>query len=492
MSKYEIVIGLEIHAQLRTESKMFCRCDNNSVNVEQNYNTCPICMGMPGTLPVANKKAIEWTYLFGMAVNGEIADKFNFERKNYFYPDLPKAYQITSSTNPPVIGGYVEIDVDGELKKIRIHHTHLEEDAGKLIHPDTKPYSLVDLNRAGTPLMEIVTEPDMRNPKEARIFMQDLRSILRYLGISDANMEQGNLRCDANISLRPFGQKEYGKKVEIKNMNSFKMIERALEYEVERQTEILDEGGVIEQETRGWNEAKSKTVGQRSKEEANDYRYFPEPDLPPIHSKIKNGIDLDIIKTWLPELPKEKRARFIKEYGLNEQDAELITSDLELAKYFEKIIEDMPDKVLENSELIKSMAKKSANWLVTELLGRMNKFSVQLTDTKVKPEFIAEIVNSVESGSISGKQAKEIFDEVFETGVAPSVIIEKSGIGQISGTEEIGKIIDEVLSDNEKSVSDYKSGKQQAFGFLIGQVMAKTKGQANPKIVNEVLREKLK
>lgn len=492
MAKYETVIGLEIHAQLKTVSKMFCRCNNYSVDAEANTNVCPVCLGMPGTLPVANKKAIEWTYLLGLAIDSKIADKFNFERKNYFYPDLPKAYQITSSTNPPVVGGSLEVDVDGDLRKVRIHHVHLEEDAGKLVHPDDKNYSLVDLNRAGTPLMEIVTEPDIRSPKEARLFMQDLRSILRYLGISDANMEQGNLRCDANISLRPVGQKELGKKVEIKNMNSFRMIEKALEYEIERQTEMLDAGESIAQETRGWNEAKNITTGQRSKEEANDYRYFPEPDLPPIDFSAANAIDLDEIKTWLPELPKEKRARFEKEYGLSIADAELITSDLELAKYFEKVIEAMPDEVHSNTEILLARAKKASNWLVSELLGKLNKFSVQLSDTKVKPEDLAKLVDLIEDGKISGKQAKDVFEQMFECGDEPEKLIEKMGLGQISDTGELEKVIGEVIAANEQSVNDFKSGKQQAFGFLIGQVMAKTKGQANPKLVNEILREKLK
>jgi aspartyl-tRNA(Asn)/glutamyl-tRNA(Gln) amidotransferase subunit B len=492
MSNYEIVIGLEIHSQLKTESKMFCRCDNFSVSAEPNSNTCPVCMGMPGTLPVANRKAIESTYLLGLALGSEIPQKFNFERKNYFYPDLPKAYQITSSTNPPVVGGFVEIEVDGELKKVRLDHIHLEEDAGKLVHPSHGNYSLVDLNRAGTPLIEIVTMPDMSSPKEARIFMQDLRSILRYLGISDANMEQGNLRCDANISLRPPGQKELGTKVEIKNMNSFKMIEKALEYEVARQTEMLDNGEKIAQETRGWNEAKSKTLSQRSKEEANDYRYFPEPDLPPFDLKKENAINLDEIKKLLPELPKEKRVRFESEYGLDKKDAETLTSDVELAKYFEEAIESMPDEVISNTELLKVKAKKVTNWIASELLGRMNKFGVQLTEVKVNAKDIATLVNLIDDGSISGKQAKEVFDRMFETGKSPESIIEKSGMGQISGEGELGVIIDTVLSENQKSIDDYKSGKQQAFGYLIGQVMAKTQGRANPKLVNEILREKLK
>lgn len=490
MGKYETVIGLEVHAQLKTFSKMFCGCDNMSVDSNPNTNICPVCLGMPGMLPVANKKAVGWTYLFGLAVGAKVADKFNFERKNYFYPDLPKAYQITSSTNPPVIGGSVDVDVDGVVTKVRIHHTHLEEDAGKLVHPVGRNYSLVDLNRAGTPLMEIVSEPDIRSPREASVFLSDLRSILRYLGISDANMDQGNLRCDANISLRPIGQTELGTKVEIKNMNSFKMIERALEYEIERQTDMLERGDQIHQETRGWDDAKGVTTGQRSKEEANDYRYFPEPDLPPF-VLAGSDIDLEEIRTLLPELPKEKCARFIEEYGLSVSDASQLTSDIEFARYFEKAVASLSDEVLTTDELKRAFAKKLANWIVGELIGKMNKFSVQLSDVKIAPEQITELLSMIESGAISGKQAKEVFDKMFETGNGPAEIVEESGLGQISDTAELELIISEVISKNTKSVEDFTAGKQQAFGFLVGQVMAATRGQANPQMVNKILKEKL-
>lgn len=471
---------------------MFCTCDNYSVDAEPNTNVCPVCLGMPGMLPVANKQAIEWTYLLGLALGANIAEKFNFERKNYFYPDLPKAYQITSSTNPPVLGGSVDVDVDGAISTVRLNHIHLEEDAGKLVHPTGAQYSLVDLNRAGTPLMEIVTEPDIRSSREASIFLQDLRSIIRYLGISDANMEQGNLRCDANISLRPVGQKELGTKVEIKNMNSFKMIERALEYEARRQTEMLDSGERIIQETRGWDDAKGITLGQRSKEEANDYRYFPEPDLPPFDLSVGKEFDLKAIAEMLPELPKDKCVRFVNEYGLSVNDAKQLTMDLELARYFEKAIEKLPDDVLSTDEVKKAVSKKLANWIIGELLGRLNKFSVQLSDTKVLPEHISELVLLIDAGSISGKQAKEVFDGMFETGLNPKEIVEKSGLGQISNKGELEKTITDVIATNPKSVEDYRAGKQQAFGYLMGQVMAATNGQANPKLVNEILSDKLK
>lgn len=490
MAKYEIVIGLEIHAQLRTESKMFCSCDNYSAFAEPNTNVCSVCLGMPGMLPVANKKAIESTFLLGFALNGKIADEFNFERKNYFYPDLPKAYQITSSTNPPVIGGYLEVDVDGEKRKVRLHHIHLEEDAGKLVHPSGADYSLVDLNRAGTPLMEIVSEPDIRSPKEARVFMQDLRSILRYLSISDANMEQGNMRCDANISLREVGVKEYGTKVEIKNMNSFKMIEKALEYEVERQTEMLDSGERIIQETRGWDDNKGKTLPQRSKEEANDYRYFPEPDLPPFNLKGETIFDLEAIRLRLPELPKDKKMRFIAEYGLNENDAENLTNDLDMAQFFERTLEALPEIAL-NSDEGRNKAKKVSSWILSELVAKLNADSIAISETKVSPENLGKLVELIDSGKISGKIAKEVFAEMYETGVDPEKIISSKGLSQISDEASLVKIIEEVILSNPKSVEDYQGGNPRAFGFFVGQVMAKTKGQANPQVVNKLLREKL-
>ncbi len=491
MNKYEVVIGLEVHVQLKTVSKMFCGCDNKSVNAEPNMNVCPVCLGMPGMLPVANKKAIEWTYLLGMALGGEISDYWNFERKNYFYPDLPKAYQITSATNPPVIGGGLTVVADGTERQVRIHHIHLEEDAGKLVHPSGKQYSLVDLNRAGTPLMEIVTEPDLRSASEARIFMQDLQSILRYLGISDANLEQGNMRCDANISLRPVGQKEYGTRAEIKNINSFKMVERAINYEVERQTEILDAGEKVKQETRGWDDNKGKTLPQRSKEEANDYRYFPEPDLPPVKQGGGSIIDIEAIGSMLPELPKEKASRFLSDYGLSTIDAETITSDLETARYFEQVLEEMPE-IAGNSELAKTKAKKVSNWLLSELIAKLNEASTGISDTKINHKDFAALITLIDSGDISGKIAKEVFAEMFESGQSPEAIVKEKGLVQISDTGAIAKIVEEVVAVNEKSVSDFREGKQQAFGYLIGQVMAKTRGQANPKLVNEILREKLK
>ncbi len=487
MEKYEAVIGLEIHAQLKTKSKMFCASDNHSVNVGPNMNVCPICMGFPGTLPVPNRQAVEWTILLGMALGAKIAEGFNFERKNYFYPDLPKAYQISSATNPLVIGGSLKIDVDGAEREIHLHHIHLEEDAGKLVHTKNG-ISLVDLNRAGTPLVEMVTEPDLRSGAEAQVFLQTLRSLLRHLQISDANMEQGNLRCDVNISLRKKGEQKLGAKVEVKNMNSFKMIERAVNYEISRQSELLDSGKKITQETRGWDDSKGKTLGQRSKEEAHDYRYFPEPDIPRI-SLTKE--ELDKIKSLMPELPWEKRARFSSEYGLNDYDANYLSDDLDTANYFEQTLGHI-EEAAENSEIMKKYATRLANWILSELVGKMNEVSVEICEIKVGPENMAELMISIENGKISGKQAKDVFAEMFSSGKGAYGIIEEKGMKQITDISEIERIIDEVLNENMNVVSDYKSGKEKAFGFLVGQIMVHTRGQANPKVVNETLKRKLK
>lgn len=510
---YEVVIGLEIHAQLKTASKMFCRCANklDSKNTEggekleePNTRVCNVCLGMPGSLPVANKQAIEWTALLGLALSGEIPEKFNFERKNYFYPDLPKGYQISSATNPPVIGGGLEIETEEGIKQIRIHHIHLEEDAGKLVHNEGSDYSLVDLNRAGTPLMEIVTEPDISSPLEAKVFLESLRGILKYLEISDAEMEKGQLRCDANISLKKEGEKILGAKVEIKNLNSFKMVARALEYEIDRQSEILISNNKVVQETRGWNDAKGKTISQRSKEDAMDYRYFPEPDLPPIVIG-RHGIDMDLELTrdghgaidvdeiWklIPELPKEKRERFISEYGLSEKDSFTLTSDLELANYFEKTLENISE-IDQSSESERNYAKKVSNWILNELLGRLNERGETIGGTAVKPEHLASLIRSIESGEITGKNAKEVLDEMVLSGRGTVEIVKEKGFKQLGSKAELEKIIDEIISKNPKQVEEYKQGKVTIIGFFVGQVMARSKGAADPKTVNEILRKRLK
>ncbi|MDO8507662.1 MAG: Asp-tRNA(Asn)/Glu-tRNA(Gln) amidotransferase subunit GatB [bacterium] len=486
MQEYETTIGLEIHVQLKTKSKMFCGSDNMSVDAKPNTNVCPVCMGFPGTLPVPNAQAIEWTILLGLALGAEIPEEFNFERKNYFYPDLPKAYQISSATNPPVIGGSLKVFAGGKEKEVHLHHIHLEEDAGKLVH-DKSDNALVDLNRAGTPLVEIVTEPDMASAEEAKVFAQSLRSLIRHLGISDANMEQGNMRFDINVSIRKNGAKDLGTKVEVKNLNSFKMLERAIIFEEQRQKDLLEDGKKISQETRGWDDSKGKTLPQRSKEEANDYRYFPEPDI----SSISTREIVEKVKDQLPELPQEKAKRFEEEYGFDKRLAESLSDDVEMAEYFEKTLEHIEASAKDDYDK-KKYAKRVANWMTTELIGKVNETGTEFSEIKVEPENMAELTVAIENGVISGKQAKDVFAEMFETGKSALGIIEEKGMKQITDTGAIEQIIQEVLDANLKVVEDYKAGKEKAFGFLIGQVMAKTKGQANPKAVNEVLREKLK
>ena len=459
------VIGLEIHVQLKTKSKMFCRCDNNAEEAAANTLVCPICMGMPGTLPAANKQAIEWTLKTGLALNCEIADFSRFDRKHYFYPDLPKGYQISQYDKPFCTNGFLEIDVAGNLKKIGIRRVHLEEDAGKLIHKENS--TLVDLNRAGTPLMEIVSEPEINSPAEAKIFIQELRSILRYLDVSDADMEKGHLRCDANISIETDGKE--GVPVEIKNMNSFRMVEKALAFEEKRQKEELQKGNQIIKETRGWIDTKGITISQRGKEYAQDYRYFPEPDLPPFRPpKLFN---IDKLKKELPELPAQKRRRFLENLKLPLQDAAVLAIDQEMAKYFERVAEVVTPKL-------------AANWVINEL--RADGVLV------IKPEDLVDLLVRLEKGEISGKISKEILSLMRDTGKKPGEIIEEKGFKQIGGEEELVSIIAEVIKENHQTVADFKAGKKEALGFLVGQVMRKTSGQANPQMVNKILQAKLK
>jgi aspartyl-tRNA(Asn)/glutamyl-tRNA(Gln) amidotransferase subunit B len=456
---------------------------------EPNVRVCPICTGNPGTLPVPNKKAIEDTILLGLALGSDIPAKFNFERKNYYYPDLPKAYQITSATCPPVVGGGLEIETEDGPRFVHLDHIHLEEDAGKLTHDKSGDFSLVDLNRAGTPLLEIVTQPDMASGTQAAEFMRNLQAILRALDIADADMEKGQMRCDANISVRPVGQKELGAKVEVKNINSFKMVQKAIEYEVIRQIEMVEEGKEVAQETRGWSEAKGKTLGQRSKEFANDYRYFPEPDIPPIEVGKGKAIDSTVITNRLPELPKEKKARFISEYGLAVRDAENIAGNLDNAKYFEEAIESIPAEA-ENSEFKKQIGKAVASFMQTELLGKLNG-SESVFDTKVSPQNFASLIAEVRSDKISGKIAKEIFPEMLASGKAAAELIAEKGMSQISDSGELNTIVAQVLKDNKNEVERYRAGEKQLFGFFVGQVMKASKGQANPGLVNEILKKEL-
>ena len=455
------MIGLEIHVQLKTKSKMFCGCGNNAEEAQPNTLVCPVCMGLPGVLPVANHQAIEWTVLAGLALNSEIAEFSKFDRKHYFYPDLPKGYQISQYDLPFCVGGYLE-SADG--KKINLTRIHLEEDAGKLIHTDGA--SLVDLNRAGTPLMEIVTEPEITSPAEAKAFLQELRSILRTLDISDADMEKGHLRCDANISIEVDGKE--GVPAEIKNINSFRILERALTYEEKRQKEVLESNGKITKETRGWDDAKGETYSQRSKEQAQDYRYFPEPDLPPF--EVEKIFNIDEMKNKLPELPAEKRNRY-QEMGLRKDDAAILALDKELSIYFEKIAGSIDPKI-------------TANWIINEL--KMDGIIV------ITPEKMIELLGKLQSGEITGKMSKEILVEMIANGKSATDIISEKGYKSIGDHGEITKIVDKVINENEKTVLDYRSGKTEALGFLIGQVMKESHGSANPQMVNEIIKEKLK
>lgn len=487
--EYETTIGLEIHVQLKTKSKMFCRCNNYAVDAEPNTNICEICMGMPGVLPQTNQEAILWALKTALALNCQINLFTKFDRKHYFYPDLPKGYQISQYEQPLAKNGELEIEIFENNKfykrKIGISRVHIEEDAGKLLHPENTDYSLVDLNRAGTPLLEIVTEPDIKTPKEARIFAENLRLILRYLEVSNANMEEGNLRIDANISVRRKKERKLGPKVEIKNINSFKMLEQALIYEEERQKEIIEMNKKVVQETRGWNESKGKTISQRTKEEAQDYRYFPEPDIPPLNFKIL-GWNLEKIKKELPEMPLERTIRFEKEFNLSHYDASILTSEKEMADFFEKVVENLTKQKIEKSKA----GKKAASWILVEFLGLLNKEKITFEKSKITPENLAEMLLMIEKQEISGKIAKDIFVDMFKTGNSASEIINKKGIKMIDN-KEIEKVIEKVIKENSKAVADYKKGKEASLGFLVGQVMQKTHGQADPKKVNEILKRKL-
>jgi aspartyl-tRNA(Asn)/glutamyl-tRNA(Gln) amidotransferase subunit B len=476
--KYEAVIGLEVHAQMLTESKMFCGC-STKFGSEPNSQTCPVCIGMPGVLPVINRKAVEFTVRTGLATNCKISSYSRFARKNYFYPDLPKGYQISQYELPICEHGHVDIIVDDGMKRIGLTRIHMEEDAGKNIHESALgggSYSFVDLNRAGTPLMEIVSEPDIRSPKEAAGYMKKMRAILRYLGVCDGNMEQGSLRCDANVSLRPVGQKELGVKAEIKNINSFRFVEKALEYEIKRQISTLEEGGKIIQETRLWDPSTGTTQSMRTKEEAHDYRYFPEPDLVPIMAD-KDWVDG--IQASLPELPDNKRARFVNEYGLPEHDADLLASERSTAEWFE--------------ETVKAGAnpKSASNWIMVELMSFLNEENKPIEECSIKPAQLAGMIKLIENGTISGKIAKTVFEDMYKTGKNAEDIVKEKGLTQISDTSEIEKAVDETIAKSPNEVERFRAGEEKLMGFFVGQVMKLTKGKANPQIVNELLRKKL-
>ncbi len=487
-------IGLEIHAELKTKSKMFCGCANNPDEKTPNLNICPICLGNPGTLPVINKKAVELVIKTASALNCTIAKFSKFDRKNYFYPDLPKGYQVSQYDEPLSTKGYLEIAVDGEFQKIKIRRIHLEEDTGKLIHPEGADYSLIDFNRAGAPLMELVTEPDINSAAEAKKFCQELQLILKYLDVSGADMEKGQMRCEVNISIGKNG--ELGTKVEIKNLNSFKAVERSIDYEIKRQTGILENGEKIIQETRGWDENKGKSFSQRTKEEAHDYRYFPEPDLPPLDWKKPGGLSLIRIKSEVPELPSEKRIRFRKEYELPSKIADILISDKNFAEYFEEAVSELECWVKDKKLSLKSkeyleMIKGTANYLIGDVQYLLSQKKIGISDIKITPENLAEFVCIVYEGRISSAVAKIVLEEMFNSGAEPSNIIAGKDLAQVSDESLLGKTVEEIIKNNPGPVGDYKSGKAQALQFLVGKVMAATKGKANPKIVTKILKEKL-
>ncbi len=472
---YEVVIGVEVHAQLRTKSKMFCSC-STAFGRSPNSQTCPVCLGLPGSLPVINKAAVEMAVRAGLALNCSIGAQNRFARKNYFYPDLPKGYQISQYEAPVCEHGWMEIAVGGTTKRVRIRRAHLEEDAGKNLHVTSSGRSLVDLNRAGTPLLEIVTEPDMRSADEAVAYLKNLRDILMYLEVCDGNMEEGSFRCEPNLSLRPAGQQELGVKVELKNINSFKFVKDALEHEIKRQTKVLTEGGCVKQETRLWNLDRGETAVMRSKEEAHDYRYFPDPDLVPL--KLEREW-VDAFRAELPELPAVRTRRFLEEYGLPDYDAGVLTATRDLAEYFEASVKLFPQP------------KTVSNWMMGELTRELNNTGTAIGASPVSPERLAMLLRMVEQGTVSLKVARDIFPEMYRTGKAPEQIVQEKGLTQVSDEGALSQVIDDVLAKNPAQVAQFKQGKQQVLGFLVGQVMKTSGGKANPGKVNELLKHKL-
>ena len=473
--KYEAVIGLEVHAQLLTESKAFCGCSTKFGN-EPNSNVCPVCLGHPGVLPVLNKKVVEFTVLMGLATNCKINKHSIFARKNYFYPDLPKGYQISQYEEPICENGFIEITPKNSLsKKIGITRIHMEEDAGKSIH-DQSSSTLVDINRCGVPLMEIVSEPDIRTPEEAYLYLNKIKQIVQYLGICDGNMEEGSLRCDANISVRLKGDKEFGVKTEIKNMNSFRNVERAIDFEINRQIDLIEDGEKIVQETLLWDADSNEAFPMRSKEEAHDYRYFPDPDLLPV---IVNDEWIKEIESILPELPEAKRKRFITEFSLPVYDAEILTQSKYLADYYETVTSVTKDY------------KSASNWIISEVLAVVNEKKIDILDFPITPVNLGKLINLINDGTISGKIAKEVFNLVLIDNSNPELIVKEKNLIQISDTGEIELIIKKIIDTNPDQVQEYRSGKEKVFGFFVGQVMKQTKGKANPKLVNEILKKKL-
>ncbi|MDR2401808.1 MAG: Asp-tRNA(Asn)/Glu-tRNA(Gln) amidotransferase subunit GatB [Deferribacteraceae bacterium] len=478
MKEFEAVIGLEVHVQLNTASKIFCAC-SAEFGAEPNSHVCPVCMGFPGTLPVLNKAAADKAVQAGLALGCNIQKFSIFDRKSYFYPDLPKAYQITQMFYPICLGGFLNIDTGNGERRINLTRIHMEEDAGKLIHGEGEAagYSYVDFNRASVPLIEIVSEPELRSAEEAKLYLQKLRTVLRYVKVSDCNMEEGSLRCDANVSVRPIGETKLGTKVEIKNMNSFRSVQRAIEYEIARQSEALSEGGIVRQETRLWDNDRGITLPMRSKENAHDYRYFPDPDLFPLKLTDEK---IERLRRTIPELPDSRKGRFMGEYGLSAQDADLLVSEKDYADYYETALKTHKSP------------KGIANWIMSELLRVVNDKNLGIFETGIPPESIAKLVALIESGAISGKQGKEVFAEAVKTGKTPDAIVREKGMSQLSDKGELYGIVESVIRENPNETERFKNGEEKLLGFFVGLVMKESRGKANPKMVNDILKETLK
>jgi len=475
---YETIIGLEVHAQLKTESKIFCSC-STKFGAEANSQVCPICLGMPGVLPVLNKKVLEYAVKIGCAIHCKIANHSIFARKNYFYPDSPKGYQISQYENPICENGSVEIELNGERKRVRLTRIHLEEDAGKSIHTEDwipENETMVDLNRCGTPLIEIVSEPDMRSPKEASLFLSELKRILEYLEISDCNMEEGSLRCDANISLRPKGENKLGTKTELKNMNSFKNVEKALEFEMKRQRHLLENGEKVIQQTLLWNVEENIALPMRSKEEANDYRYFPEPDLVPLDI---SPVWINRLKKEIPELPLQKKDRFVTEYKIPNYDAEVLIADLKIANFFEETVGCFNNP------------KSVSNFIMGEVLRYLGEEKIAIESTKLTPKNLADLLRLIAKGTINLKVAKQVFPKVIKDGTPPEDIVKKQGLGQISDEGDLQELVLAVIKSNPTELEKYLAGKDKLFGFFVGQIMRATRGKGNPKIINQLLKDEL-
>ncbi len=483
---YEVVIGIEVHAHLLTKSKMFCSCSVPPSDAPPNTHVCPVCLGMPGVLPVINQQAIEYTIMTGLALNCTIPERAKFDRKNYPYPDLMKGYQISQYDLPLCKDGWIEIDLDGATKRIGVTRVHLEEDTARhrqRTNEAGEEYSLIDANRSGVPLMEIVTEPDIRSGKEARLYLTLLQQTLRYLGVSRANMEEGNMRCEPNVSLRPAGRPEFGTKVELKNLNSFRAVEQGIDYEIERQRTLLEAGERVVQETRGWREEDGRTVSQRSKEFADDYRYFPEPDLPPL---AISTVYVEELRSRLPELPDAKRRRFMADYGLSPYEANLLTATRARADYFEEAAAEAGD-----GDQRRRCAKAVANWLLGDFARLLNAEAIEITEAKVQAADLHDLVVLIEEGTITTTGAKGVFEEMFRSGKAPRQIVEEHGLTQISAGDELAGVVEQVIAGNPKPVADYRGGKDEALKALVGLVMRETRGRANPALVHDLLRQQL-